>query len=132
MNYTHCKLGHRSTAHPFAATVRLLSASVPSWHSLFYGLIAVSLFVYALELVFPWRKGQPRIRRDFWIDGFYMFFNVFLFSLIGYNALSNVTAEAFTNLWTSVGLKDLVVVSVKQWPIALQLAVMFVLRDFIE
>lgn len=104
----------------------------PSWHSFFYGLIAISAFVYALELLFPWRREQPRIRRDFWIDAFYMFFNVFLFSLIGYNALSNVAVEAFSSFWGALGFKDLVVVSVERWPVAAQLLVMFVLRDFIQ
>ena len=54
----------------------------PSWHSFFYGLLVVSVAVYGLELAFPWRKDQPRVRKDFWLDAFYMFFNFFLFSLI--------------------------------------------------
>ena len=53
--------------------------STLSWHNYFWGLIAVSLFVYGLELVFPWRKNQSRIRKDFWLDAFYVFFNFFLF-----------------------------------------------------
>ncbi len=59
----------------------------PHWGNYFYWLIAISLVVYALEILFPWRKDQPKVRTDFWIDGFYMFFNFFLFGLIGYNAL---------------------------------------------
>lgn len=104
----------------------------PSWHSFFYGLIAVSALVYALELIFPWRKDQPRIRRDFWIDAFYVFFNVFLFSLIGYNALSNVAVDAFSSFRGALGLSSLVALSVERWPVAGQLAAMFVIRDFIQ
>ena len=104
----------------------------PSWHSYFYGLLLVSLVVYVLELLFPWRKNQPRIRKDFWLDGFYMFFNFFLFSLIGYNSLSNVAVEALSDLRRALGIESLVVLDVAALPVAAQLGIMFVARDFIE
>ncbi|MEM8606240.1 MAG: sterol desaturase family protein [Myxococcota bacterium] len=104
----------------------------PSWHSYFYGLIALSVAVYALELAFPWRKNQPRIRKDFWLDGFYMFFNLFVFWLIGYNALSNVVVDALAQARASIGLGDVPWIDVAVLPIALQLVLMFVLRDFIQ
>ncbi len=104
----------------------------PSWHSYFYGLILVSVAVYGLELAFPWRKRQPRIRKDFWLDGFYMFFNFFLFSLVGYNSMSNVAVEAFADLRAALGIESLVVVNVAALPVAAQLGVMFVFRDFIQ
>ena len=47
-------------------------------------------------------KNQQKIRKDFWLDAFYMFFNFFLFSLIGYNAVSNVSVEFFND-----GLKSI-------------------------
>ncbi|MEM7437882.1 MAG: sterol desaturase family protein, partial [Myxococcota bacterium] len=106
--------------------------SEPSWHSYFYGLIALSVVVYGLELLFPWRKNQPRIRKDFWLDGFYMFFNLFLFWLVAYNALSNVVVEAFASLRRSMGIEDLAWIDVSALPIAVQLLLMFVLRDFIQ
>jgi len=62
----------------------------PHWGNYFYWLMAISAVVYALELLFPWRKNQPGIREDFWLDTFYMFFNFFLFGLAGYSAMSNV------------------------------------------
>ena len=49
-----------------------------SWHNYFWALVFISLFFYALELIKPWRKDQPKIRQDFWLDGFYMFFNFFI------------------------------------------------------
>ena len=72
--------------------------SQPDWHSYFYWLVGLSLLVWLLELVFPWRTKQAAIRKDFWLDGFYMFFNFFLFSLILYNGLSNVAVKAFNDL----------------------------------
>ncbi len=104
----------------------------PSWHSYFYGLILVSLAVYSLELAFPWRKNQPRIRKDFWLDAFYMFFNFFLFSLIGYNSVSNVAVEAFADLRQSLGIESLLVFDVAALPVVAQLGIMFVSRDFVQ
>jgi len=104
----------------------------PSWHSYFYGLVLLSIVVYVVELAFPWRKNQPRVRKDFWLDGFYMFFNLFIFWLIGYNALSNVVVDAFADLRKSVGLGDFPWIDVAAWPIAAQLGLMFVFRDFIQ
>jgi sterol desaturase/sphingolipid hydroxylase (fatty acid hydroxylase superfamily) len=105
----------------------------PSWGNFFYWLIGISLAVYALELLFPWRKNQPRIREDFWLDTFYMFFNVFLFSLVGYAAISNVVVEAFNDFLKNVfGVHNLVAINIASWPQWVQMMLLFVLRDFIH
>jgi len=69
----------------------------PSWKNYFYWLIIVSLFFLVLEVLIPWRKKQAILRKDFWLDGFYMFFNFFLFSLIIYNAASDVIVNLFND-----------------------------------
>lgn len=104
----------------------------PSWTNYFWWLIALSLLVWSLELVKPWRKQQGAFRRDFWLDAFYMFFNFFIFSLIGYNALSMVGVEAFNDFLGLFGIKNLVGVEINTWPVFAQLALMFVLADFIQ
>ena len=105
----------------------------PHWGNYFYWLIAISLAVYALELIFPWRKDQPALRRDFWLDGFYMFFNFFLFSLVGYAAISGVAVQAFNDLLASVfGVHNLVAFNVATWPHWAQLLTLFLVRDFIQ
>jgi len=105
----------------------------PSWNNFFYWLIGISLAVYLLELLFPWRKNQPRIREDFWLDTFYMFFNVFIFSLVGYAALSNVVAEAFNDfLKNAFGVRNLVAINIALWPGWAQMLLLFLLRDFIH
>jgi sterol desaturase/sphingolipid hydroxylase (fatty acid hydroxylase superfamily) len=105
----------------------------PSWDNFFYWLIGISLAVYLLELLFPWRKNQPRIREDFWLDTFYMFFNVFIFSLVGYAAVSNVVVEAFNDLLANVfGIRNLVALNIATWPTWMQMLLLFVLRDFIH
>ncbi len=105
----------------------------PHWGNYFYWLIAISLAVYALELLFPWRKNQPAIRQDFWLDAFYMFFNFFLFSLIGYAAVSSVAVQAFNDFLAAVfGIRNLVAINVASWPHWAQLLTLFLVRDFIQ
>jgi len=98
----------------------------------FYWCIAISLSTWAWDRVRPGRQGQARIREDFWLDGFYMFFNFFIFSLIGYHALSQVFVEAFQQLLATVGINNLVAVKVDRLPQWAQLLVLFVLRDFVQ
>jgi len=104
----------------------------PGPHSYFYWLLIISAAVYVLEILFPWRKQQRRIRRDFWLDGFYMFFNFFLFSLIGYFALSEVVSRAFQDLLAGFGIDNLVALKVGDLPRWAQLLTLFLLRDFIH
>jgi len=105
---------------------------VPSWHNYFYWLVALSVGVWLLEIIFPWRKEQAALRKDFWLDGFYMFFNFFLFSLIGYNAISNVAVDLFNQFLGKFGLENIVAIKLDTWPYWSQLLLMFVIADFIQ
>ena len=119
----------------FGAYAAYLASAVlhPHWGNYFYWLIAISVLVYALELLFPWRKNQPTIREDFWLDTFYMFFNFFLFGLVGYTAVSNVVAQAFNDLLFNIfGIQNLVAFKIGKLPYWSQLFVLFVVRDFIQ
>ncbi|MEQ9217808.1 MAG: sterol desaturase family protein [Cyclobacteriaceae bacterium] len=104
----------------------------PSWHSYFYWLIGVSAFFFILEMVKPWRRKQAKFRKDFWLDFFYMFFNFFLFSLIIYNAASNVVVHFFNDLLASIGITNLVAFEVMSWPTWSHLLIGFVVRDFVQ
>ena len=104
----------------------------PSLNNYFYWLIALSLLVWTLEILIPWRKNQATFRKDFWLDGFYMFFNFFLFSLIGFNALSNIGVELFNDLIALFGINNLVALEISSWPTLLQLFTLFIIADFIQ
>lgn len=104
----------------------------PWWENYFYWLVLVSVFFFALEIFRPWRKDQPRFRKDFWLDFFYMFFNFFFFSLIFYNAASNVVVDLFKDLLAVFGIKNMVAIKVEQWPVFAQLFTLFIVRDFIQ
>ena len=104
----------------------------PSWHNYFYWLIGVSAFFFLLEVITPWRRNQPKFRRDFWLDFFYMFFNFFLFSLVIYNAASNVVVHFFNNLLAAIGVRNLLAFEVMSWPVWAHLLLGFVVRDFVQ
>lgn len=113
---------------------RYLWSEVTNLHARNYllWLIGVSAFFFALELIKPWRKGQARFRKDFWLDAFYMFFNFFLFSLVIYNAASNVAVDVFGDVLAAFGIRNLVAIKVGSWPVWVQLLTLFVVRDFIQ
>lgn len=104
----------------------------PSWTNYFYWLIGLSLLVWAFEIILPWRKDQKIFRKAFWLDSFYILFNFFLFSLVGYNAISNVGVELFNDFLGLFGMKNIVAFHVQNFSVWAQLAIMFVIADFIQ
>lgn len=105
-----------------------------NWENYFYGLILISLVVWGLERVFPWRKNQPLFRKDFWLDTFYMFFNFFLLNLIVLIALSNTAAQLFNDLLGFVGLalRNFQVIDLNSLPFALRIFIFFIVVDFTQ
>ncbi len=105
----------------------------PGWHNYLYWLLLVSAFFFGMEWIHPWRKDQPRFRKDFWLDFFYMFFNFFLFSLVVYNAASDVVVKLFNDGIKSVFDFDLQASNPMQhWPMWAILGTGFLVRDFIQ
>lgn len=97
-----------------------------------YWLIVISVATYMLEIFFPWRKQQARVRRDFWLDTFYMFFNFTLFPLLGFIAVSTVLSRMVMDGLAALGINTLEIVNVGELPVWLQLLTLFILRDFIH
>lgn len=104
----------------------------PTWTNYFYWLLGLSLLVFVLEVISPWRKDQKIFRKDFWLDAFYILFNFFLFSLIGFNALSNVGVELFKDILFYFGIPNIVAIEIQDLPFGVQLLIMFVVADFIQ
>lgn len=102
---------------------------VPWYTNYFWGLIAISLLVWCLEILFPWRKNQKFIRKDFWLDGFYMFFNFFIFSIIisGFYKWLEITFQNFGLTFNSFALIDL-----SSLPVWAELLVFFIILDFVQ
>lgn len=104
----------------------------PGIQNYFYWLLGVSLFFFLLEILKPWRTDQARFRKDFWLDFFYMFFNFFLFSLIIYNAASDVVVNLFNDGLEAIGINNLVAFEVMKWPTWSHLLLGFLVRDFVQ
>lgn len=110
-------------------TKKSILFEVPWYNNYFWGLIVISLFVWFLEITFPWRKNQSIIRKDFWLDGFYMFFNFFIFSIVISGFYSML--ELFFN---DFGLtnKSLALFDVSSFPIWAELLIFFIILDFVQ
>ena len=104
----------------------------PHWQNYFYWVLALSVGVWLLEVVLPWRKQQAIFRKDFWKDLFFLYFNFFLFSLIIHAGLSNVAVELFEDALSTIGVNNLVAIEVASWPAWSQLLSLFILSDFIQ
>ena len=102
---------------------------VPWYTNYFWGLITISLFVWVLEIAFPWRKEQSVFRKDFWLDGFYMFFNFFIFS-IAISGFYKLLQVGFTDI--GITNKTIALINPSSWPLWLQLVVFFIILDFVQ
>jgi sterol desaturase/sphingolipid hydroxylase (fatty acid hydroxylase superfamily) len=101
---------------------------VPWYTNYFWGLILISIIVWLLEIAFPWRKNQSIIRKDFWLDAFYMFFNFFIFSIVISGFYSSLEL-----LFSKIGItsKSLALLDLSSMPI-LELVVFFIILDFVQ
>jgi sterol desaturase/sphingolipid hydroxylase (fatty acid hydroxylase superfamily) len=102
---------------------------VPWYTNYFWGLIVISIVVWAIEIVSPWRKNQSIIRKDFWLDAFYMFFNFFIFAIV-ISGVYDVLGVLFENIGITV--KSLVIIDIAHWPMWTQLFVFFIIIDFVQ
>lgn len=103
--------------------------NVPWYTNYFWGLIIISLVVWFLEIVFPWRKEQSIFRRDFWLDVFYMFFNFFLFAIV-ISGIYIVLEVFFIDI--GVTSKSLSILDITSLPMLSQLLIFFILLDFVQ
>lgn len=108
------------------------SMITPSWGNYFYYLIGISLLVWGLEIMFPWRKQQRIMRKDFWLDNFYMIFNFFLFNLLGWEGFFSVFKTGYIDFWHLLGVSSIEVIDAREWSPIVQFLILFILADFIQ
>lgn len=108
-----------------------ITFNVSPWYiNYFWWLIFLSVTVWALEIIFPWRKNQPIIRKDFWMDLFYILFNFYIFKIIIFIGFSLTIERLFLDL---LNIKQgLFLFNVQSLHPTLQLLLFFVLIDFIS
>ena len=103
---------------------------VPIYENFFWGLIIISIIIWMLELIFPWRKNQKIFRKDFWVDIIYMFFNFFFFSIViagFYDIFNKLIVDIFGFTSNSIVLIDLSLFSSLS-----QLLIFFTVLDFFQ
>ena len=98
----------------------------------FYFLILISLIIWVLEIIIPWRKKQSKIRKDFWLDGFYMFFNFYIFNLLIYAAISNLSIKTFKDILRPLGYDGGALIDFSGLHWGFQLVVFFLIADFVQ
>lgn len=110
-------------------TWKSIAFEVPWYINYFWGLILISLLVWMLEILFPWRKNQSIFRKDFWLDAFYMFFNFVLFA-IAISGFYKMLEMAFQDL--GITAKSIALLDISNWSPWLQLLVFFIILDFVQ
>ena len=111
-------------------TLNQIFFQVPIYENFFWGLIIISIIVWMLELIFPWRKNQKIFRKDFWVDIIYMFFNFFFFSIViagFYDIFNKLIIDIFGFTSNSIVLIDLSLFSSLS-----QLLIFFIVLDFFQ
>ncbi|NIP25103.1 hypothetical protein GWN42_14605, partial [candidate division KSB1 bacterium] len=105
---------------------------MPVYLQYYFWLVAVSLFVFLLERLAPWRREQKVFRKQFWQDLFWLTFNGHYLGLL----LALVTGKLI--LWLNdylhaAGLpvpEELALMTGA--PLWLQFITFFLLKDFLE
>jgi sterol desaturase/sphingolipid hydroxylase (fatty acid hydroxylase superfamily) len=106
-----------------------IAFNIPIYENYFYGLFIISLIVLCFEFLFPWRKNQKLIRKDFWIDGFYIYFNCLIFTTIIGGMYS-----LFNEFYEGVGLSNTTfrLINLDSFNSIFQLLIFFILIDFVQ
>jgi sterol desaturase/sphingolipid hydroxylase (fatty acid hydroxylase superfamily) len=102
---------------------------VPWYTNYFWGLVLISLVIWGLEIAFPWRRSQGIFRKDFWLDGFYILFNFFIFS-IAISGFYKISEVFFRDL--GIGTESLALLQLSAFPAWAQLLIFFVILDFFQ
>lgn len=110
-------------------TIKSILLEVPWFKNYFWGLVVISLLVWFLEIIFPWRKNQSIFRKDFWLDAFYMFFNFFVFAIV-IQGVYNMLEVGFAKIGLTA--QSIALIDIKDWPMWVQLLLFFVVLDFVQ
>jgi len=107
----------------------LLFQSQKWYVNYFLWLIVVSLIVWLLEILFPWRKNQSIFRKDFFQDALYMVLNFYVFAFF--------TQLLFIFTWESIQFmgweaSSFALLDLSSLSIPVKLLIFFLLSDFVQ
>ena len=100
--------------------------------NMFYFLILLSLLVWMLEIALPWRKNQHKVRKDFWLDTFYMFFNFFLYRIVFFAAFVKIVYSFFSRSLEVFGYQGGHLLDVSELDWLLQMVIFFIVADIVQ
>ena len=119
------------TINFFNYFLREVTFEVTPWYvNYFWWIILLSLSIWGLEIIFPWRKKQPVLRKDFFLDLFYLFFNFYLFKIIVFYGFSVLAEHAFNYLIG--GKENLVLFDTSSLNPIFQLFIFFIILDLVQ
>ncbi|SHI90986.1 Sterol desaturase/sphingolipid hydroxylase, fatty acid hydroxylase superfamily [Pseudozobellia thermophila] len=102
---------------------------VPWYTNYFWGIVVLSVAVWLLEILFPWRKDQAVFRKDFWLDAFYIFFNFFIFAIV-ISGFYKLLETLFLDV--GISMDGLAIVDLTSLPSWAQLLIFFLVLDFVQ
>lgn len=109
---------------------QILVSSHSLFGNYFWGIAILSLLFFGLEILSPWRKNQKLFRKDFWLDAFYMYFNIFIFYIIIFAVAQQIGEDSLLYVLSKLGIENTTIFDVSEWPEVLQILVVFVVTDF--
>jgi len=98
----------------------------------FLFLLFACALLWSLEIFIPWRKEQRIFRRDFWLDGFYLMFNLLVLPVAGFFFFTILFAEIWQSLIRTGDLENPIAFYFASLPVGARLAAAFVFRDFLH
>lgn len=105
----------------------------PSFTNFYYCVFLAYGVCFFLEVVLPaQRKHGVLSRRFFWQDTGYILFNDILVNLLGFFGLCAATEFILLKLAGGMGLSSFRIADITNWPIPVQILIMFLLQDFCE
>lgn len=90
------------------------------------------LLLFALEFVFPWHRGQRKLRPGLALDVFYVYFNTLLLWVLFGNAVTQTAVLAFNHALSAwFGIENLVAIELTNMQMWARYALMLLFGDFI-
>lgn len=105
---------------------------MPIYVQYYFWLAAVSIFVFILERISPWRPKQKVLRKGVWQDIFWLVFNGHYFGLL-FAMLVGKLIMAFNTILYNNGLPVPETINlIEGTPLVIQFIIFFLIKDFVE
>ncbi|MGZ4086114.1 MAG: sterol desaturase family protein [Bacteroidia bacterium] len=105
----------------------------PAFKNVYYAVFIAYALCFTFEYILPKQRSHGVMsRRGFWLDTFYVMFNDIIIYAIGFFGLCAVVELLYLKLLSAFGLHSAVLIDIRSWNPVLQVAIMFLIQDFME